>query len=149
VENKMENVKKENVKVNEIRKELKSMLVCTYRHYASKDMKEKRVDFLFALSNIQIKSNKNGDFYAPITNEALEGVQSAMFYFASDCVCEAMQTLDPMTFKKCVSVAYIDAFTQRHNKDGNLVDVVRGYELIKMLSYNIWQKAKEIAKKNK
>lgn len=142
-------IKKENQKVSEIRKELKTMLICTYRHYASKDMKEKRVEFVNALSGIVIKSNKNGDLYAPITNEIVEKVKDAMYYFASDCVCEALPTLDSMTFKKCVSVAYIDAFTQRHNKDGNLVDVVRAYELIKMLSYNVWQKAKEIAKKSK
>ena len=142
-------MKKENQKVSEIRKELKTMLICTYKHYASKDMKEKRVEFVNALSGIVLKSNKNGDLYAPISNEVAEKIKETMVYFISDCCWEASFNLDSITLKKCVSMAYIDAFTQRHNEDGDLVNVTRSYEFAKMLSYNIWQKAKEIAKKSK
>ena len=142
-------IKKENQKVSEIRKELKTMLICTYKHYASKDMKEKRVEFVNALSGIVIKSNRTGDLYAPISNEVAEKIKASMVYFISDCCWEASFNLDEITLKKCISIAYIDAFTQRHNKDGDLVDVARGYEFAKMLSYNIWQQAKELAKKSK
>ena len=142
-------IKKENQKVSEIRKELKTMLICTYKHFASKDMKEKRTEFVNSLTGIKIKSNKNGDLYAPISNEVVDKIKETMVYFISDCCWEASFELDSLTLKKCVSIAYIDAFTQRHNKAGDLVDVTRAYEFAKMLSCNIWQQAKEIAKKSK
>ena len=145
----MVETKKNETKIVEIRKELKNMLVVTYRHYASKDLKEKRVAFVNAFNGITLKSNRNGDLYAPITNEVVEKVKDAMYFFASDCVCEVINDLDIASFKMCVSKAYIDAFTQRHDKNADLQDCVRFYELAKMLCFNVWDKAKKLAKSSK